>query len=180
MRARAKHGGGCARKARSRHDATVPSSPSSRHSAPNARAGSRISCSAFRPVATTCTSISCARFPQARSPHRPNAGSGSFSDSSAHEVLKFMARPHIEPYVELNNPWKKRTLPGFPKGIQYKVLSLDTDSGACSLKVRYQPGYEQPPGISYTEYELFVLSGSLQVGDRMHGPGAYFFVPAGV
>jgi hypothetical protein len=91
-----------------------------------------------------------------------------------------MARPHIEPYVELNNPWKKRTLPGFPKGMQYKVLSLDTDSGACSLKVRYQPGYEQPPGISYTEYELFVLSGSLQVGDRNHGPGAYFFVPAGV
>ena len=91
-----------------------------------------------------------------------------------------MARLHIEPYVELNDPWKKKTLPGFPKGLQYKVLSLDNDTGACSLKVLFEPGYSQPPGMSYTEYELFVLTGSLRFGDRVHGPGSYFCVPAGV
>ena len=91
-----------------------------------------------------------------------------------------MARPHIEPYVELNDPWRKRTLPGFPRGMRYKLLSLDNESGACSLKALYEDGYAQPPGMSYTDYELFVLAGSLRVGNAVHGPGSYFFVPAGV
>jgi hypothetical protein len=91
-----------------------------------------------------------------------------------------MARPHIEPYVELNDPWKKMTLPGFPKGMRYKVLSLDEDTGACSLKVQYEPGYSLPQGMSYSEMELFVLKGSLQIGDKVHGPGTYVFLPAGV
>jgi hypothetical protein len=91
-----------------------------------------------------------------------------------------MARPHIEPYVELDDPWKKMTLPGFPKGMRYKVLSLDNETGACSLKALFEPGYRQPPGMSYTEMEMFVLTGSLQLGDATHGPGSYFFVPAGV
>jgi hypothetical protein len=91
-----------------------------------------------------------------------------------------MARPHIEPYVELNDPWKKMTLPGFPKGMRYKVLSLDDETGACSLKVQYEPGYSLPQGMSYSEMELFVLRGSLTIGDKVHGPGTYVFLPAGV
>jgi hypothetical protein len=88
--------------------------------------------------------------------------------------------PHIEPYVELSDPWQKMTLPGFPKGMRYTVLSRDDETGACSLKVLYEPGYEQPPGISQSEMELFVFSAGLVVGDRTCGPGNYFFVPAGV
>jgi len=91
-----------------------------------------------------------------------------------------MSRPHIEPYVETDVPWKKMTLPGFPKGMSYKVLSLDDETGACSLKVLFEPGYSQPPGMSYTEMELFVLTGSLTVGDKVQGPGFYMCVPAGV
>ena len=91
-----------------------------------------------------------------------------------------MARPHIEPYVELNDPWKKMTLPGFPKGMRYKVLSLDDETGACSLKVLYEPGFSLPSGMSYSEMEMFVLKGSVVVGDRTYGPGNYFFVPPGV
>jgi hypothetical protein len=91
-----------------------------------------------------------------------------------------MARPHIEAYVERRTAWKSMRLPGFPKGMRYKVLSLDTDSGACSLRVRYEAGFRQPGGMSWSEMELFVLSGSLQVGEETHGPGGYFFVPAGV
>ena len=91
-----------------------------------------------------------------------------------------MARPHIEPFVETNVAWKKMTLPGFGKGMRYKMLSLDTDTGACSMKVMFEPGYRQPPGMSYSEMEMFVLSGSVTVGDQVHGPGYYFFVPAGV
>lgn len=91
-----------------------------------------------------------------------------------------MARPHIEPYVETRTPWKRMTLPGFRKGMRYKMLSLDTDTGACSMKVMFEPGYSLPPGMSYSEMELFVLSGSLVVGDKTHVAGHYFFVPAGV
>ena len=40
-----------------------------------------------------------------------------------------MARPHIEPFVDRDVDFKKMTRPGFPKGMKYKVLSLDTDTG---------------------------------------------------
>jgi len=91
-----------------------------------------------------------------------------------------MARPHIEPFVDRDVPFKKMTLPGFPKGMHYKMLSLDTDDGACTMTCLFEPGYRQPPGMSYTEYELFVMSGSIKVGEKVWGPGSYFFVPAGV
>ena len=91
-----------------------------------------------------------------------------------------VARPHIEGYVGLRAPWKKMPLPGFPKGMHYQLLSLDTDSGACSLKVRFESGFRLPGGFSNSEMELFVLSGSLLLGEARHGPGSYLFVPAGV
>jgi hypothetical protein len=91
-----------------------------------------------------------------------------------------MARPHIEPFVDRNVPFKKMTLPGFPKGMQYKMLSMDPDNGASSMTVMFEPGYKQPPGMSYTEYELFIMSGSINVGSKTWGPGSYFMVPAGI
>jgi len=91
-----------------------------------------------------------------------------------------MARPHIEPFVDRTVAFKKMTLPGFGKGMQYKTLSLDTDTGACSLIVQFESGYSLPPGMSYTELEMFVLNGSITVGDTTHTPGTYFCVPAGV
>lgn len=91
-----------------------------------------------------------------------------------------MARPHIEPFVDRDVDFKRMTLPGFPKGMKYKMLSLDTDTGACSMTVRFESGYRQPPGMSYSEMELFILSGSVQYGDKVYGKGNYFFVPAGV
>ena len=91
-----------------------------------------------------------------------------------------MTRPHIEAYIELRAPWKKMTLRKFPAGMRYRLLSLDSDSGACSLKVRYERGFRLPGGLSYSDMELFVLSGSIEVGGVSHGPGSYWFVPAGV
>ena len=91
-----------------------------------------------------------------------------------------MARPHIEPFVDRTVPFRKMTLPGFGKGMQYKTLSLDTDTGACSLICRFEAGYELPPGMSYTELEMFVLNGSIVLGDQTHAPGTYICLPAGV
>ena len=50
-----------------------------------------------------------------------------------------MARPHIEPFVELNEGYKKFRLRGF-MGADFKTLSLDPDNGACTLKVKFNGG----------------------------------------
>ena len=91
-----------------------------------------------------------------------------------------MARPHIEPFVDRSVKFKKMTLPGFKKGMHYKVLSLDPDNGACTMTVKFDPGYKMPPGMSYTEWEMLVLTGSVKYGDETYEKGHYLWVPAGV
>jgi hypothetical protein len=90
-----------------------------------------------------------------------------------------MARPHIEPYVEVDTPYRPFRMRGFSRGAHYKALSLDADSGACSLKMRFDAGFRQPPGLSFSDLELFVLAGSLRLQGRTLGAGHYLFVPAG-
>ena len=91
-----------------------------------------------------------------------------------------MARKHIEPFVDTTVPFRKMTLPGFPKGMHYKMLSIDEDTGACSMTVRFEKGYRMPPGMSYTEYEMQILKGSIKYGDDVCTAGYYLRVPAGV
>ncbi len=90
-----------------------------------------------------------------------------------------MARPHIEPYVELNDPFRKFDIAGF-RGSHYKTLSLDVDTGACTLKVRFDGGYKRKPGLSYSDIEIFVLNGEIQVGKQSWREGHYAFIPAGM
>ncbi len=91
-----------------------------------------------------------------------------------------MARPHIEPYVESNAEYKQFDLPDFSSGSQYKVLSMDSETGACSLKMRFDAGYRREPGMSYSDAELFILEGRVQIGERTYSRGHYFFIPAGI
>jgi hypothetical protein len=91
-----------------------------------------------------------------------------------------MARPHIEPFVDRDVGFKKLTMKGFKPGIQHKTLSIDKDTGACTMTIQYDAGFKQPPGFSYSEYEMLIMEGSLRVGDKTARKGAYFFVPAGV
>ncbi|MDP6415647.1 MAG: DUF4437 domain-containing protein, partial [Gammaproteobacteria bacterium] len=91
-----------------------------------------------------------------------------------------MARPHIEPYVELNDGYKVFSFPGFPEGSYYKVLSLDEDTGACSLKMKFNAGYYRQPGMSYSDSEMFILEGRVMIGNQTYGRGHYWFIPAGV
>ena len=34
--------------------------------------------------------------------------------------------------------------------------------------------------MSYSDFELFILEGRVQIGDRVYGRGHYFFIPAGI
>lgn len=91
-----------------------------------------------------------------------------------------MARPHIEPFVDRDVDFKKMTLPGFAAGMNYKMLSLDPDNGACTLTVQFDGGYSCPPSVSHSEYEFLIMEGGMTIGDKSCGPGYYAFVPAGV
>jgi hypothetical protein len=91
-----------------------------------------------------------------------------------------MPRPHIEPYVELNDAYQEFNLSSFPRGSHYKMLSMDSDTGSCSMKMKFDGGYRRKPGMSYSDFEMFVIEGRVQIGDRVYGRGHYFFVPAGV
>ena len=44
-----------------------------------------------------------------------------------------MARPHIEPFCDRDVNFKNMSLPNFGKGFTYKMLSFDSDTGACSM-----------------------------------------------
>jgi len=90
-----------------------------------------------------------------------------------------VARPHIEPYVELDTAYKKFDIAGF-KGSEYKVLSLDVDNGACTLKVKFNGGYKRKPGLSYSDMEIFVLEGRIKVGKETWTRGQYAMIPAGM
>lgn len=90
-----------------------------------------------------------------------------------------MARPHVEPFCDRDVAFKNMLLPGFKPGFHYKMLSLDTDTGACSMTVQLDGGYRQPPGFSWSEVEITVVDGELQLGDRKLVRGHYIFAPAG-
>ena len=90
-----------------------------------------------------------------------------------------MARPHIEPFCDRDTHFKPMRLLGFGTGMHYKMLSMDVDTGACSMTVQFDGGYKRSPGFSWSEYELIVIEGELKVGDRVCRKGHYFYVPAG-
>ncbi len=48
------------------------------------------------------------------------------------------------------------------------------------MTVQFDGGFKQKPSVSYSEMELFIMDGSLKVGDKVCGKGVYFFVPRGV
>jgi hypothetical protein len=91
-----------------------------------------------------------------------------------------MARRHIEPFCDRDFPFKPMTLPGFATGMHYKMLSIDRDTGACTMTVRWDGGYKQPPSVCRSDVELLILEGAVELGKERKGPGFYAFVPKGV
>lgn len=91
-----------------------------------------------------------------------------------------MARPHIEPVVDRDLQWKRFDLPGFPKGMHYKMMSFDPETGASTMVVKFEEGYRQPGGWSESAKEIFILEGKIQIAGGNYSAGHYFYVPAGV
>lgn len=65
-------------------------------------------------------------------------------------------------------------------GTEAKMLSRDPGSGARSVLVRYPPGFAGSLGTDPAgDEEIFVLSGSLRIGEREYGQHFYGFFAQG-
>jgi hypothetical protein len=91
-----------------------------------------------------------------------------------------MGRPFIEFIQSQVIPWTSGLYGGSRPDVDVRVLSLDEETGASSLLLRYPPGYvrEARESVSADE-ELFVLSGDLTIDDTLHGRYSYAHLPAG-
>ncbi len=91
-----------------------------------------------------------------------------------------MSRPFIE-FVQCQAlPWQRGLYGGARTGTEVRMLSLDEDSGASSVMIRYPPGWRRPEQeqLSAAE-ELLVLRGWLEIGGTRYGPFSYANLPAG-
>ena len=90
------------------------------------------------------------------------------------------SRPHIEFVQAQCLPWL-RIGPGLARpDAEYKLLSRDADTGACTVLMRYPPGWSRGgPEHILADEEFYVLEGDLRMDDRIYGADCYGFLPAG-
>ncbi len=90
-----------------------------------------------------------------------------------------MSRTHIEFVQSQRIEWMRGLLDGVRDGVETRLLSRDPVSGACSLIVRYPPGFSCRGNALQADDELLVLDGELEIGGRSYGELGYAHFPAG-
>lgn len=90
-----------------------------------------------------------------------------------------MARPHIEFLQSQSLSWRTDRLQDIRGGVEVKVLSEDPKDGACSLLVKYPPGFSAPSSALTVDDELLVIEGSLSIGAAEYGEFTYAHIPSG-
>jgi hypothetical protein len=91
-------------------------------------------------------------------------------------------KPHLEfTRLDLSSGWE--VPPGYPAGIQQKVLSGSLDeanrSGCRTRLLRFGPGvYTTAPFVHQYWEEVYLLSGDLIVGNDAKGQGGEVFTGA--
>lgn len=92
-----------------------------------------------------------------------------------------MNKPHTEFLsLDLAEGWEK--IPGYPDGIQQKVLSSDLDEvgkmGSRTRLLRFEPGaFSTEPFVHDHWEEVFLFQGDLIVGNDAKGEGGEKFEP---
>jgi hypothetical protein len=95
-----------------------------------------------------------------------------------------MIKEHLEFHrLDLATGWER--IPGYPDGIQQKILSGSLDErrggGTRTRLLRFEPGaFTTQPFVHEYYEEVFQLSGSLSVGGETFGPMTYACRPPGV
>jgi hypothetical protein len=91
-----------------------------------------------------------------------------------------MNKPHLEfTRVDLNEGWV--TPPGYPAGIQQKILASDLDEvkkmGGRTRLLRFAPGaFTTQPFVHDHWEEVYLMSGDLIVGNDAQGHGGDKFL----
>jgi Domain of unknown function (DUF4437) len=88
-------------------------------------------------------------------------------------------RPHIEFVQAQMLPWRRIGAGLARPDAEYKMLSQDRVSGACSALMRYPRGWrrEGPEHIAAAE-ELYVLDGALEIDGQVLARDCYAYLPA--
>lgn len=89
-------------------------------------------------------------------------------------------RGHIEFIQSQMLPWRRIGHGLARPDVEYRMLSRDPSDGACSVLMRYPPGWSRlgPEHIAADE-EFYVLDGSLVMDGHVYPADSYAFLPAG-
>ena len=89
-----------------------------------------------------------------------------------------LQRPHIEFIQAQVLPWRRIAADLARPDAEFKFLSRDASDGACSVLIRYPPGWRREgPEHLQAEEEFYVLDGTLELNGRLYTHDCYGFVP---
>lgn len=89
-------------------------------------------------------------------------------------------RPHIEFIPSQWLPWDDSFLSAVRPGVAARVLSRDDVDGACSLVLRYPPGFVRGAEALDADEEFIVLAGALEIDGVAYGRHDYAHLPRGL
>ena len=90
-----------------------------------------------------------------------------------------MARPHIDYFHAQQLPWETGAYASLP-GVQSKTLSVDDETGACTVILRYPPGWRmEGPWHLPEDVEFYLLDGKFELNGQLYTLDCYGFLPAG-
>jgi len=91
-----------------------------------------------------------------------------------------MTRPHIEFIHAQDLDWQAAVLHGPLADVECKVLSMDEETGACSVILRYPEGWVQNGPLHLDgAHEFLVLDGAVEISGQSYPFDSYAYLPAG-
>lgn len=90
-----------------------------------------------------------------------------------------MPREHLEHIQSQMLPWLPCEWPYPGLDTHMKILSLDSDSGGCSVIIRLPSGWRSPVAAIACDEELLVLDGSLEIEGQELSTHGYAWLPGG-
>jgi len=89
-----------------------------------------------------------------------------------------MGRGHIEIIQATDVATEPIAASGWPVGASARTLSSDGETGAFTSLVSLPAGYRRGPGSQAAGCDVYVLAGTLRIGEHVRAPGFYQFLPA--
>ncbi|NBC35958.1 DUF4437 domain-containing protein [Novosphingobium sp. FSY-8] len=91
-----------------------------------------------------------------------------------------LEREHIEFVQSQMLPWLRIGAGLARPDAEIKLLSRDEADGACSVLLRFPPGWSREgPEHLLADEEFYVLEGDIELNGAVYGPDCYAFLPAG-